>query len=167
MIGIIGDRAGQLGGNGEYWMGRKGSGLIWYLELQGGSPRLSRLRVASVESEWTRTWMYWCIRDMESPNWVVSCAAETEVILPYLTDVKWDSAWAAYGVSAEAYMWKTCTWVRWALIVCLTSSWNCCHSWCPPGLCVSCCQVYTLARLITDSNLCNTLRNEWWLVHRI
>jgi hypothetical protein len=22
MIGIIGDRAGQLGGNGEYWMGR-------------------------------------------------------------------------------------------------------------------------------------------------
>jgi hypothetical protein len=28
MVGIIGDRAGQLGKNGEYWMGRKGSGLI-------------------------------------------------------------------------------------------------------------------------------------------
>jgi hypothetical protein len=28
MIGIIGDRAGQLGENGEYWMGRKESGLI-------------------------------------------------------------------------------------------------------------------------------------------
>jgi hypothetical protein len=44
MVGIIGDRAGQLGGNREYWMGRKGSGLIRNSELQGGSPRLCRLR---------------------------------------------------------------------------------------------------------------------------
>jgi hypothetical protein len=28
MVGIIRGRAGQLGENGEYWMGRKGSGLI-------------------------------------------------------------------------------------------------------------------------------------------
>jgi hypothetical protein len=28
MVGIIGDQGGQLGENGEYWMGRKGSGLI-------------------------------------------------------------------------------------------------------------------------------------------
>jgi hypothetical protein len=28
MADIIRDRAGQLGKNGEYWMGRKGSGLI-------------------------------------------------------------------------------------------------------------------------------------------
>jgi hypothetical protein len=34
---------------------------------------------------------------------------------------------------------------------------NCYHLWCPPGLRVSCCQVYTLARLIIDSNLCDTL----------
>jgi hypothetical protein len=27
-IGIIGDRAGQLGERGEYWMGRRMSGLI-------------------------------------------------------------------------------------------------------------------------------------------
>jgi hypothetical protein len=27
-IGTIEDWAGQLGENGEYWMGRKGSGLI-------------------------------------------------------------------------------------------------------------------------------------------
>jgi hypothetical protein len=27
-VGIIGDRAGQLGENREYWMGRKGSGMI-------------------------------------------------------------------------------------------------------------------------------------------
>jgi hypothetical protein len=40
MVGITGDRVGQLGENGEYWMLRKGSGMIRYLELQGGSPRL-------------------------------------------------------------------------------------------------------------------------------
>jgi hypothetical protein len=28
MNGIIRNRAGQLGENGEYWMGMKGSGLI-------------------------------------------------------------------------------------------------------------------------------------------
>jgi hypothetical protein len=28
MVGIIGDWAWQLGESGEYWMGRKGSGLI-------------------------------------------------------------------------------------------------------------------------------------------
>jgi hypothetical protein len=60
---------------------------------------------------------------MKSPNWVASCAAETEAILPYLTDVKWDSTWATHGVSIEAYAWKTCTRVRWTLIVSLTSSW--------------------------------------------
>jgi hypothetical protein len=36
---------------------------------------------------------------------------------------------------------------------------NYCHSWCPPGLRVSCCQVYTLARLIIDSNLRDTLEH--------
>jgi hypothetical protein len=39
MVGIIGERVGQLGENGEYWMGKKGSGLIRNLELQGDSPR--------------------------------------------------------------------------------------------------------------------------------
>jgi hypothetical protein len=60
---------------------------------------------------------------MEFPNWVASCAAEMEAILPYLTDVKWDSVWATHSVSVEAYAWKTCTRVRWALIVSLTSLW--------------------------------------------
>jgi hypothetical protein len=63
------------------------------------------------------------MRHMEFPNWVALCAAETEDILPYLRDVKWDSAWATHSVSIEAYAWKTCTRVRWALIVFLTSSW--------------------------------------------
>jgi hypothetical protein len=57
-------------------------------------------------------------------NWVAPCAAETEAILPYLTGVNWDSAWSTYGVSAEAYVWKTCTRVRWALIVSLTALWT-------------------------------------------
>jgi hypothetical protein len=34
-----------------------------------------------------------------------------------------DSAWATHGVSTEAYAWKTCTRVRWALNVSLASSW--------------------------------------------
>jgi hypothetical protein len=105
-------------------MGRKGSGLIWYSELQRGSPRLCQLRPVSVGSEWTS------IRNilahtghMESPNWVASWAAEMEAILQYLMGVQWDSAWATHGVSDEAYAWKTCTRVRWALIVSLTASW--------------------------------------------
>jgi hypothetical protein len=55
--------AGQLGENGEYWMGRKESGLIWYSELQGGSPCLCWLRHASVDPYWTSSGMY---------NWIVS-----------------------------------------------------------------------------------------------
>jgi hypothetical protein len=106
-------------------MGRKGSGLIWYSKLQGGSPRLWRLRPVSVGSEWIRIWnVLTHTGHMESPNWVVSCATETEVILSYLMGVQWDSAWATHGVSAEAYAWKTCTMVRWALIVFLTASWT-------------------------------------------
>jgi hypothetical protein len=49
MVGIIGNRAGQLGENGEYWIGRWR--VVWIInsELQGGSPRLCQLRPASVE----------------------------------------------------------------------------------------------------------------------
>jgi hypothetical protein len=50
-VGIIGDWAGQLGENGECWMGRLR--LVWIInsELQGGSPRLCRLRPMLVGSE--------------------------------------------------------------------------------------------------------------------
>jgi hypothetical protein len=118
MNGIIEDRVGQLGENEEYWLGRKGSGLIWNLEIQCGSPRLCRLRtdrLALVSKFELCTAAYGIL--WGPANWVASCAAETKDILPYLTDVKWDSAWATHGVSAEAYAWKTCTRVRWALIV--------------------------------------------------
>jgi hypothetical protein len=59
---------------------------------------------------------------MESPNLVASCVTEIEAILPYIKGVYRDSAWATHGVSAEAYAWKTCTRVRWALIISLASS---------------------------------------------
>jgi hypothetical protein len=88
------------------------------------APRLCRLRPASVGSKWTSIWnVLMHTRHMESPNWVVSYATEIEAILQYLTCVQWDSARATHGVSAEAYTWKTCTRVRWALIVSLIASW--------------------------------------------
>jgi hypothetical protein len=124
MVDIIGDWTEQLWKSGEYWMGMKGSGLIWYSELQGGSPHLCWLRPASVEPWWTSIWIVLThMRHMESPNWVALCVSKTEAILPYLTGVHRDIAWVTHGVSAEAYAWKTCTRVRWALIVSLTSSW--------------------------------------------
>jgi hypothetical protein len=60
---------------------------------------------------------------MESPNWVASCVAKTEDILPYITGVHLDNAWATHSVSAEAYVWKMCTRVRWATIISLITSW--------------------------------------------
>jgi hypothetical protein len=124
MVCIIGDQAGQLGENREYWMGMKESGLIWYSELQCGSPRLCRWRPASVGFEWTSIWnVLTHTGHMESLNWVASWATEMEAILPYLMGVQWDSAWTTHGVSAEAYAWKTCTRVWWTLIVSLIASW--------------------------------------------
>jgi hypothetical protein len=50
-VGIIGDRVGYLRESGEYRTGRLR--VVWIInsELQGGSPRLCRLRSASVGSE--------------------------------------------------------------------------------------------------------------------
>jgi hypothetical protein len=50
-VDIIGDQAGQLGENGEYWMGRMR--VVWIInsEIHGGSPRLCRLRPRSVGSK--------------------------------------------------------------------------------------------------------------------
>jgi hypothetical protein len=69
--------------------------------------------------------------------------------------VQWDSAWATHGVSIEAYVHLG----EVGPDRLLDHVVNCCHSWCPPGLCVLCCQVYTLARLTIDSNLCDTLKH--------
>jgi hypothetical protein len=101
------------------------SGMIWNLEFQVGSPRLSWFRTnrlapvskfelctGAYEISWSPT------------NWVPLCIAEMEDILPYLTGVLLDSAWCTHGVSAEAYAWKMCTRVWWALIVSLTTSWT-------------------------------------------
>jgi hypothetical protein len=48
-VGIIRDRAGQLGECGVYWMERRMSGVIRNSKLQGGSPRLCQLRSTSVD----------------------------------------------------------------------------------------------------------------------
>jgi hypothetical protein len=41
LVGIIGDRVGQLGESGEYWMGRLRVAWIINSELQGCSPPVS------------------------------------------------------------------------------------------------------------------------------
>jgi hypothetical protein len=118
-------RGRAIGGKWRILMGRKGSGLIWNSELQGGSHRLCLLRPVSIGSEWTSIWnVLTHMGHIESPNWVASCAAEIEAILPYLMGVQWYSAWSTHGVFTEAYEWKTCTRVRWALIISLTVSWT-------------------------------------------
>ena len=38
LVGIIGDRMGQLGESGEYWMGRLRVGWIVHSELQNVAP---------------------------------------------------------------------------------------------------------------------------------
>jgi hypothetical protein len=106
-------------------MWKKGSGLIWNLELQGGSPRLCQLRtdcLALVSQFELCTGAYEIL--WGPTNWVAPCVIKTKAILPYLTGVHQDSAWAILGVSAEAYTWKTCTRVRWAMIVSLTALWT-------------------------------------------
>jgi hypothetical protein len=125
MVDIIGDRAGQLVKNREYWMGRNGSGLIWNSELHGGSPRLSWLRtdrLAPVSKFELCTGTYGISWGLA--NWVASCVTKTEAILSYLTGAYWDTAWATHGVSIEVYAWKACTMVRWALIITLTVLWT-------------------------------------------
>jgi hypothetical protein len=99
--------------------------LKYNLELQGGSPRLCRLktdRLAPMSKFELCTGAYGIL--WGPANWVASCAIETKAILPYLTGVKWDSAWATHGVSVEAYAWKMWIRVRWALVVSLTVLWT-------------------------------------------
>jgi hypothetical protein len=112
---------------GKWWIidGRKGSGLIKNSKHQGGSPRLCWLRtdrLAPVSKFELCTGAYEIL--LSPANWVASYATETEAILLYLMDVQWDSAWGTHEVSTEAYTWKTCTRVRWALIVSLTVLWT-------------------------------------------
>jgi hypothetical protein len=104
-------------------MRRKGSGLILNSEFQGGSSHLSRLRtdrLAPVSKFELCIGAY--MISWGPANYVASCVAKMKAILPYLTGVHWNCAWATYSVSAEAYAWTTCTRVRWALIVSLTAS---------------------------------------------
>jgi hypothetical protein len=89
-------------------MRRKGSDLLWNLELQGGSSCLCWLRLMLVEPCWTNIWnVLTHTGHKESSNWVASCVDELDDTLPHFTGVQWDSIRATHGVSAEAYAWKT------------------------------------------------------------
>jgi hypothetical protein len=97
---------GQLGQSGEYWMGRRMSGLIRNSELQGGRPRLSWSRTGGLapvsKSELcTGTYMIFC----GPTNWVVSCVTEWDDTLS-LYGCYTGYYRATHGVSTEAYSWK-------------------------------------------------------------
>jgi hypothetical protein len=50
LVGSMWDRAGQLGESGEYRMGMVRVICFHFQSSEGGSPRLCRLRIASVGS---------------------------------------------------------------------------------------------------------------------
>jgi hypothetical protein len=108
LVGIIRDRAGQLGESGEYWMGRLR--VVWIInsKLQGGSPHLCQLMPTSIGSKWTSIWnILTHMGHMESLNWVASCVNELDDTLPCFMGVPWDSVRVTHGVYGEAYAWKT------------------------------------------------------------
>jgi hypothetical protein len=135
-------------------MGRLGRGLFSCLELRGGSPHLCWLRtnrLAPVSKFELCTGTYGIFWGPESI--LASSVAELNDTLPYLMDDRRDNAWATHGVSAEANMWKSYSRVRWARLDSLIVIVKYCHSWCPPGSHVSCCQVISLARCKIDLRL--------------
>jgi hypothetical protein len=103
--------------------------------------------------------MYWHIQDLWGPaNFVASCVTETEAILPYLTGVHQDSAWATHGCPSRYYV-EDVYYGEVGSDHLLDHIMNCGHSWCPPVSRVSCYLVYTLTRLTIDYNLHDTLGN--------
>jgi hypothetical protein len=116
---------GAIRGKWRILDGRLRAVWIINLKLQGGSPCLSWLRsnhLALVSKFELCTGAY---RISWGPvSWVASCVTEKETILPYLMGVHRDSAWTTHSVSTEAYAWKMCTRVRWALVVSLITSWT-------------------------------------------
>jgi hypothetical protein len=130
------DWAGQLRESGEYRTGRLRVVCFHIRSIEGGSPRLCRLRIASVGPCCNKHWVvYWRIRDLWGP---------TNLVASTLTELEDDTR------------------VRWAwpnsLIVIAKGG----HSCCLRGSRVSCYQVDTLQGCI-DSNLHGTLGYGWGL----
>jgi hypothetical protein len=110
-------------------MGRRMSDLIQNSELQGGSPRLCRLRtdrLAPMSKFELCTGAYGIL--LCPTNLLASTVTELDDTLQYLMGDTRDSACAVHGESTEAYAWKTCTRVRWAWLDSLIVVMNCCHS---------------------------------------
>jgi hypothetical protein len=87
LIDFMRDRVGQLGESGECQMGRSESGLHDIWSSEGGSPRLCRLRTASVDPPATSIDYVLNIRAIWVPaNLVASTVAELDDTLPRFTD---------------------------------------------------------------------------------
>jgi hypothetical protein len=115
--------------------------------LQGGSPRLCRLRTVSVVPCCNEHWVvFWRIRDLWGPaNLVASTVAELDNTPLYFMDdigiVFRPPRTTRRGFRVEDY-----TRVRWTRLDSLIVNAKGGHSWCLCGSRVSCCQVISLAR---------------------
>jgi hypothetical protein len=90
--------------------------------------------------------MYWCIHDLWSPTNLVASMVRRVGLYPTIPPgCTRDSVWATHGCPSSI-SWKTCTRVRWTQLDSLIVVVNYYHSWCLCDLCLSCCQVVTLAR---------------------
>jgi hypothetical protein len=107
-------------------MGWRMSGLIIDSKLRGGSPHLCRLRPTSVGSEWASS--DYVLAHM---GFMGSCKCSSFVCF-------WDESYSTiphgclegivHGPPMDSRVcgiaWKTCTWMRWALIVSMATSWT-------------------------------------------
>jgi hypothetical protein len=86
--------------------GKVESGLDHKFESPRWYPRLCRLcRLSPDEQEFDYVLLH--TRFMGPANFVASCVTKLNDTLHRFTGVQWDSIQATYGVSAEAYAWKT------------------------------------------------------------
>jgi hypothetical protein len=107
-------------------MGRRMSGLIWNLELRGGCPHLCRLRLASVGSKWTSfdyVLVHTRFMGSHKHSSFVCCWDGSYPTIPHgcLEGI-------VHGPPTDSPVcgitWKTCTRVRWSLVVSVTTSWT-------------------------------------------
>jgi hypothetical protein len=150
------DQAGQLGESGEYRMGRSESAPHDIQSTEGGSPRLCRLRAASVgplQQALTIYWRIWAI-------WVpANLIALTVIELDDTSQmVRRDSVRATHRLPSEVFTWKTALGRGRtgpdSLIVIAKGG----HSCCLRGSRVSCCQVIFPCKVTIDLNLHDILR---------
>jgi hypothetical protein len=135
--------------------GMVGRGLFSCLELWAGSPHLCWLRTGRLAPVSKFVLCNDAYGQYGIPQNKKLCRSLSWTI-PYHT------SWMIEGIvhgppmdSTECGIpWKTYTRVWWSRLDSLIVIMNCCHSWCPFGSRVSCCQVITLQGL-------NWLKSLW------